>query len=443
MAHAFQQEELGDPSGQSSSEYWDEWFQKVSPDEGFEWYCDASEIARILLRSECSSKTKEEFVIFHPGSGNSAVPFRLCEDYGFSTNRICSKQCIMDCSAIAVQQMMMMKGGPLSCCTGIIEYHVGDVLHPPLPYLDQTFDAWIDKGLVDALFCGDNTIQESEQCATLFQEARRVLKHNGICIIVSLAQDHTIDLILHASGWINHDEGNNSVTNQNNSRWLAPIEIHEVKPLSDASSLRPFVFVLRIGPSDEPDETNCSSPSHSDSSTIPGDQRPILVFFDQNGTVRSSISKHNFCLEAIRNMVQTSQREYLDKWNANKSKKCDNSIYYVTEEDEDMFYVLAKIHIKPWDVDTNLQELKERIKSNTEYTTLFKGLSWKSDEIKGIGFGINSLLMSLVIPQASLEELCECIATEEEEYVQSVDIDWESTCRILTNSTAMPISTKC
>jgi hypothetical protein len=70
---AAEQEQLGDPSGKSSAEYWNDWFQKISPDGKFEWYCDTSEIARIL-RLYCyeQRKKKEELYIIHPGICNES-----------------------------------------------------------------------------------------------------------------------------------------------------------------------------------------------------------------------------------------------------------------------------------------------------------------------------------------------------------------------------------
>jgi hypothetical protein len=63
-----EQEHLGDPSGKSSAEYWNDWFQTISPDGNFEWYCDTSEIARILLLyCDKQRKQKEELNIIHPG----------------------------------------------------------------------------------------------------------------------------------------------------------------------------------------------------------------------------------------------------------------------------------------------------------------------------------------------------------------------------------------
>jgi len=47
-----------------------------------------------------------------------------------------------------------------------IEYEVANVLESPLPYASDSFDVWIDKGLLDALFCGGgntNIADEEEE----------------------------------------------------------------------------------------------------------------------------------------------------------------------------------------------------------------------------------------------------------------------------------------
>ncbi len=302
------------------------------------------------------------------------------------------------------------------------------MLQPPLPYSDYLFDVWVDKGLLDALFCGggggggDNDCHEVEQCSALFQEAHRVLKPNGLCIIISLAQDHTLNLLLHASGFFTDEEGRPS------SEWLRPMEIHEIKPLSDASSLRPFALIFRSrSPSSQ------QQPLSSSSNTI-DDLTPIIAFFDENGIVQDSISQQNFCWEAVHKLVQSSQQRYVDQWKLKNHDSLNNTseCYYKNDNHHEINYVLSTICIKPWDVETNLHELKERIKGNEEYDRF--DLTWKAEEIKGIGFGIFSLQMSLVIPQENLEELCECIASQEEDLIQSVDVDWQSTCRVFTNN---------
>jgi len=432
------QEQLGDPSGRSSAEYWDEWFQKVcgtdSPD-GFEWYCDAVEVARIIslqlasrTRSEknkqssetnCPTKiaSKVNISIIHPGSGNSAVPFRLRDEYGFSVAEG-SKQCIIDCSAFAIQEMKeraaLMHRQQAPVHQGIIDYEVGDVLKPPLPYADEAFDVWVDKGLVDALFCGseDKVLEEIRQCTTLFREAHRVLKNNGdgICIVVSLAQEHTLRLLLHASGLLHWHEVPEEM--ETSLCWLGPLEIYEVKPLSDASSLRPFAFVLRNGPLTDLLSTD----------------EPAVIFNNESGEVRGTVTKKTLSFDTVNDMLQASRDEYLQKWKINQQLKTGSEVDLGNEED---MYVLATIHIKPWGVDTNLQDLKVRIK-NSEDNCAFVGHTWKSDEIKPIGFGISLLQMSCIVRRNELEDLCEKIASQEEEYVQSVDIDWDNTFRVMS-----------
>ena len=71
----------------------------------------------------------------------------------------------------------------------------------------------------------------------MISEANRLLKDGGACLIVSLAQEHSLKLLLSS---IDIDSFG---TEQ--SAWAKPLEIFEVKPTSDASTLRPYIFVIR------------------------------------------------------------------------------------------------------------------------------------------------------------------------------------------------------
>jgi translation elongation factor EF-1beta len=350
--------------------------------------------------------------------------------YGFSS--FGSKQCIIDCSTVAIQQVQ----DKLSTTKreeqqpGRIELEVGDVLQPPLPYADNLFDVWVDKGLIDALFCGgDDYYQELKQCSSLLQEAHRVLKPNGLCLVISLAQDHTLKLLLHALGYLEMTISEHHHYSSSIGQWSIPIEIHEIKPLSNASSLRPFALAFRRG---SPWLESTLSRGRDTTISIDDAKKPVIVLFDEHGMVQESLDEQNFCWEAVNNLVQSSQLRYLAKW---KQMSRDNNICNSSEcysNDNKINYILATLCIKPWDVETNLFDLKKRIKSNEEYLRF--NLKWKSEEIKAIGFGISLLQITLIIPRENLEDLCECIATQEEDLVQSVDVDWQSTCRVFTNA---------
>ncbi len=353
--------------------------------------------------------------------------------YGFSSS-FGSKQYIIDCSTVAIQQVQ----NKLSTTQreeqqpGRIELEVGDVLQPPLPYAENLFDVWVDKGLIDALFCGgDDNYQELKQCYTLLQEAHRVLKPNGLCLVISLAQDHTLKLLLHALGYLKMTPSEHHHYSSSIGQWSSPIEIHEIKPLSNASSLRPFAIVFRSG---SPWLENTLSRGRDTTISIHDATKTVIELFDEHGMVQESLDEQNFCWEAVNNLVQSSQQRYLVKW----KQMCRDSICNSSEcssnpnDDNEFNYMLATICIKPWDVETNLFDLKKRIRSNEEYLRF--NLKWKSEEIKAIGFGISLLQMSLIIPRENLEDLCEYIATQEEDLVQSVDVDWQSTCRVFTNA---------
>ena len=96
------QDKLGDPSGQSGTEYWDEWFQTVSAGETFEWYTSPSEVIRILTavlndgNNSCNGLNGLSAI--HVGSGNSMLPIEMAK----ASN---GKQVVLDCSQVALDEM--------------------------------------------------------------------------------------------------------------------------------------------------------------------------------------------------------------------------------------------------------------------------------------------------------------------------------------------------
>ena len=281
---------LGDPSGQQDGAYWNEWFSAVCYDNqqsalanlavpfkgdannkdteksddhsSFEWYCEADQVSFVL--AQYLPTDQQGTLIFHPGSGNSNVPFYLRECVFTGSRHI-----IMDVSDLAMKRMQLHLRNVYR--NAAYEYRVGNVLQP-LPFEDNTFDAWVDKGLIDALFSGKAEHLDSEQSRQMMMEAHRILKdnrqvsHSGSCVctlepgqsecccatetittmplmekggglvfIVSMAQQHSLILIL--ENWLR----TNSQTHD--PLWNTHLHIHEVHPSS--GTRRPFVFVLQ------------------------------------------------------------------------------------------------------------------------------------------------------------------------------------------------------
>jgi len=114
----------------------------------------------------------------------------------------------------------------------------------------SSFDDWIDKGLLDALFAGEKELGEcsvdrrysdEQKYQKIFHEAHRLLKDHdgngkGVMILITMAEYHSLHLI--TSNWINgHHKWNDRLL------WNNILYIHELKPIS--GKMTPFAFVLQ------------------------------------------------------------------------------------------------------------------------------------------------------------------------------------------------------
>lgn len=79
---------------------------------------------------------------------------------------------------------------------------------------------------------------------------------------------------------------------------------------------------------------------------------------------------------------------------------------------------IVTLDVKPWDDETNLDELLANVKALE-----VDGLVWGGHQFIDVGFGIKKLQINCVIEddKVSLEELQETIA-EDEDHVQSSDV---------------------
>jgi hypothetical protein len=161
--------------------------------------------------------------MIHPGSGNSLVPVKLRNEFGFAHRHL-----VVDISGVALTEMRKVHDLNSSTANEI-EYLLGNVLEPPLPLDDSSFDVWVDKGLVDALFKDSNEVC-SGQSQNLFAEAFRLLQSDdGLLVVVTMAETHSLQLIL--NGFWTELKMN-----------LASLHVSELEPVS--GDMRPFGFVL-------------------------------------------------------------------------------------------------------------------------------------------------------------------------------------------------------
>ena len=380
--------ELGDPSGKQSSAYWDEWFDVVCGDnhQPFEWYCNVDEVARMLCHHVPSISTGGRMI--HPGSGNSLVPVKIRNDFGFPHRHV-----VVDISNVALEEMRRVHDHNLSA-DNAIEYLLGDVLEPPLPLEGGVFDVWLDKGLVDALF-NDSSDLCRAQSQILFSEAYRLLRpHTGILVIVTMGEEHSLQLILNGF-WCELDLKS------------ASLHVWELTPVS--GDMLPFGFVLER--------------------TTTGNEELIVSWHGKDSKVEK--------MEVREKTIECLFQEV--------SRRCGASrVGFKELRERQNDKTLATIEIKPWDSTTDLELLKDAI-VGTRWTAPSTDSQqehsidpdWRTHDYKvvPIGYGISKLVLQCTVNSDDLEVLVEAISEWEgtppiEDGVQSVDIDWKKTTRI-------------
>mmetsp|Transcript_46548 Transcript_46548/g.68795 ORF Transcript_46548/g.68795 Transcript_46548/m.68795 type:complete len:209 (+) Transcript_46548:94-720(+) len=141
--------------------YWDDRYTKDP--EPFDWYQRYSGIKDIL-----STYVKKEDQILMSGAGNSRLSEDMAEDGYKSLYNI-------DISQVVVQQMVAKMGDRMG-----FEWKQMDATS--LDFSDESFDAVVDKALMDSLLCGEgSTANVNKMCA----EVSRVLKPKGVYIVIS------------------------------------------------------------------------------------------------------------------------------------------------------------------------------------------------------------------------------------------------------------------
>jgi translation elongation factor EF-1beta len=452
---------LGDPSGRQDAEYWNDWFNvvglrhpeladssaaarnkvtddpsfvSVSTNEGmvrsFEWYCDVSEVEKVLkyhLRPFVPPQVQSEqaesrrFMI-HPGSGTSLLPLRLGQSFPHHDH------VVVDVSQVAIDQIKIIHEAELERTgnnrTGSlhIEYLLTDVLSNDTllrSHGDASFDAWIDKGFVDAVFPNDDEVSQT-QALRLFREANRVLTDQGVAIVVSLAEPHSMNLVV--SAFCHETDGGRS--------WHPDLHVWELQPIS--GDLRPFAFVLT-------------------KSQASGMAKYRIVWHfrsDSEKTMVKEASAPTQVLDIVNMLIQESRVAFA------KQQRMRNISSSVSLKNERLF--LAVLEIKPFDTDTNLVELAHRIRAATWTTTTDDSPrsfqpQWCSgghvpsslevtspqEEIVPIGFGISKLVLRCILPQDDLEPFVSILeerggSEDFDNAVGSVDIDWTQSVPIST-----------
>eukprot|EP00978_Attheya_sp_CCMP212_P017982 scaffold48654_cov51-Attheya_sp.AAC.4 len=415
---------LGDPSGQQSAEYWNEWFDAVcyadvevkdvngdGERQSFEWYCDGHEISRVIerLKETLLERTDDEHIkkVIHPGSGNSFVPLVLAEYFQPAT----SKHVVVDISDVALEKVQAFHVSEMESNDfhAELEYAVANILQPPLPYPSGSFDIWLDKGLLDALFSGKDPVQDSIQSKTMFGEANRILCDGGMALIISLGESHSLKLVV--ENW------------KEDKTWSKELEIFELVPTS--GEMLPFAFVLRKSA-----DASCSSGDNAINST----REIVLHKLNSTSNFQMEYSRSlDSMVEEIDTILDVSREAFKTAGDRGLRKSKEASFKRL---------VLAKIEVKPSHDEVDLVTLTERITSNT-WTLADKTFSPKWQQAKPldpsqllygkivpIGYGICKIILDCIIDSEELDGLCdsiiELLGEDNEDCVQSVDVDWKN-----------------
>lgn len=149
-----------------SSEYWEDRYSK-SPSEQYEWFMSWDHISP-HIREFCNGGR-----VLNLGAGDSPMSFDMLKE-GF--DEVVST----DISECVIDKMKSMYGDEkrlkwvLSDCKNMKEFK------------DDEFDLVIDKGTLDALYCGINAKQS---VIISIEEIKRVLKKNSFFIDISFGSE--------------------------------------------------------------------------------------------------------------------------------------------------------------------------------------------------------------------------------------------------------------
>jgi len=340
-----------DPKEFENQCFWDNFF-KIRDGKAFEWYCGTNEIVNFLIKKGCCSSSW----ILTVGCGNSLLPFELNDNYGFSISMN------VDFSLTAIKEMHQ-KNRNSNSRPGI-SFCAMDVLHMGLR--SNFADFVIDKGLLDAMFSEDS-VHSRKRAVCMASELCRVVKEDGLLLIVSLCQGHSIRIL----------EACLPVFSSN----CLEAKVQPLTPQNSKSALRPFCISLLKG----------DAASHHENLKV--------TFLNENGEQIKSC--HSF-LEMECLFVQF-QKTFLEEFQQKESKR-----------------LLLTLDLKPWDADVDLE-----ITQNNVLTLNLENVLWLAQESQTIpiGFGIKKLQMQCLVPDDfDPMEVCDLLCEHLEESIQSVDI---------------------
>ncbi|XP_022138363.1 methyltransferase-like protein 13 [Momordica charantia] len=216
-------ESLGDFS---NKEGWDKFFAGRQLDNPYEWYVEWPELCDLLL-SHLSASSASQILI--PGCGVSRLSEHLY-DVGFQsiTNIDFAKVAISNMSRRNTRQRPYMR------------WRVMDMTS--MQFLDESFDAIIDKGGLDALVEAEDGAMLANQ---YLSEMKRVTKSGGKFICFTFAEPHVLGLLFSElrRGWKTSIE---AVAENSAKKAIYPSFMVVAEKSDDSTSCHPLMASLAL-----------------------------------------------------------------------------------------------------------------------------------------------------------------------------------------------------
>jgi translation elongation factor EF-1beta len=391
---------LGDPSGRQDSDYWNAWFKAVclNPEHRvFEWYCSTNEVIRVLSNYIGDANIlSDRHRIMHPGSGTSLLPVRLSQIYPY-------RNVVVDVSEVAIDEMkqlhrMQFEGVNQGTKAASVEYRVANLLEPALDFEANSFHFWIDKGFVDAVFSKEGKEVNRSQEDHLFLEINRVLtSEGGTALIVSLAEDHSLQLIV--NNWLRECIA-----------WKDRLDVWELTPVS--GDMPPFCFVL----------------AKASGNAAKNGRRVNFHYIHSKSPEEIYVNDAEEGIAKIGFHISQSRAAFAQRLSSPNKPKIS------------IRRILAILEIKPYDADMDLKVLANVIQSTVwkmadKLTILPQWYPFPGGDLQKIvpvAYGISKLQLKCIIPEDDIDKLVEAINEWEgndqfSDGVQSVDVDWANT----------------
>ena len=150
-----------DPARAGKTSYWDERYTKDP--EPFDWYQRYSGIQELLQKY-----VKKDDAVLMAGCGNSRLSEDMFEDGFANISNVDISRVVIDQMGDKYKDKPALTFQQMNVCS--------------LEFPDESFDAVIVKGTMDAILCGEGS---TANVAKMCMEVSRVLKPSGILFVVS------------------------------------------------------------------------------------------------------------------------------------------------------------------------------------------------------------------------------------------------------------------